>query len=538
MKNRSFKYILSVMLTSVFLMTGCGSSSNNPVSSGNVSNGLVNISGTVNNLSGNGRVSFCTPAAAARNGMNTTNPFRASISNEGVYTFNTDENSNYSGQIPAGDYYVIAENSDGTMKSVSTLQRFSVAAETGNTHNITLLKTINISGKLSSDFNKITMEGLNNNNLTEEPIASIAVYIEKMPFIAITDSNGNYKFNSVPVLTDNNKYTIKSTFNVESFVLTASKELTKDDLGDGSLDITDVNLTFTSEELLTNLKAIQGFVYSDENQTPKSKQLVVALLGSGQILSTVTDNTGLFIFLINKNESSAQLSVNMVDYNNAEITSIGSTEFNNTFILSTGSTSVKSGILIKEEIDSDEDMLDGFYFSKYGEATLTLFKRDQSIEKYYSEKVYMPLASYTISNLENGTYCYMLATHDYKHNNFGFRFSDDIIVNDSLQKASSQYYAMFNAPTIKISENDYVVSSDAISETNFGTSVTIATFAYAINQSTPGSEIPLTIAATTNIIGINELDSGYYDIYAGYSINYNSCSVATITSDPYPYAKQ
>ena len=228
----------------------------------------------------------------------------------------------------------------------------------------------------------------------------------------------------------------------------------------------------------------------------------------------------------------------MVDYNNAEITSIGSTEFNNTFILNNGSTSVKSGILINEEIDSNEYMPNGFYFSKYGEATLTIFKKDQSIEKYYSEKVYMPLASYTISNLENGTYCYMLAAHDYEHNNFGFRFSDAINVNDSLPKATSKYYAMFNAPTIEISNNDYVVSSNAISEINLGTSVTIATFAYAINQSTPGSEIPLTVAATTNIIGISELNSGYYDIYAGYSINYNSCSVATITSDPYPYVKQ
>ena len=126
MKNRSFKYILSVMLTSVLLLVGCGSSSN-PSSSGNVSSGLVSVSGNVKNLNGNGSVSFYTPTAAVKSGMNVTSNFRASISNEGIYTFNTDENGNYSGQIPEGDYYVIAQNSDGTMKSVSSKQTFRAA---------------------------------------------------------------------------------------------------------------------------------------------------------------------------------------------------------------------------------------------------------------------------------------------------------------------------------------------------------------------------------------------------------------------------
>ena len=541
MKNRYFKYILSVMLTSVLLLVGCGSSSN-PSSSGNVSSGLVSVSGNVKNLNGNGSVSFYTPTAAVKSGMNVTSNFRASISNEGIYTFNTDENGNYSGQIPEGDYYVIAQNSDGTMKSVSEKQTFRASeTATDDPYDIKLTKTVNISGKVNIGFENISSNDLSSSSSSEEPVASIAVYIEKMPFIAVTDSNGAFTFNSVPIITDDSKYIIQSTVSMDGFVLTASKELTKDSFGDGSSDVSNANITFTKNELLTNINVIQGYVYQDQNKTPRNKQLVVALLGSGQILSTVTDSDGLFVFVVNKNESSAQLTINMTDYKNAEITSWGSTEFNNTFILNMNPSSPKNGILINEETDgnsSGNGFEDGFYFAKNCDATLTLFKKSGSIEEYSSEKVYIPLASYTINNLDNGTYCYMLATHNYEYNCYGLRFSEDISVNDSLEKATCKYYACFNAPTIVISDNhEYVVSSNSISETDLGSIVTIATYAYAINKNIPETEIPLSVEETTSKIVLDELNSGVYSIFGGYSIKYNGCSVATITSDPYSYVK-
>ena len=256
MKNRYFKYILSVMLTSVLLLAGCGSSSN-PASSENVSSGIVNVSGNVKNLNGSGRVSFYTPTAAARSNMTVDASFRASISysNDGVYSFNTDEKGNYSGQIPEGDYYVIAQNSDGTMKSVSEKQTFRASeTATDDPYDIELTKTVNIRGKVSIGFDNISSNDLISSSSSEEPVASIAVYIEKMPFIAVTDSNGDFTFNSVPVITDDSKYTIQSTVSMDGFVLTASTELTKDSFGNGSSDVNNANITFTKNEFLTNIK--------------------------------------------------------------------------------------------------------------------------------------------------------------------------------------------------------------------------------------------------------------------------------------------
>ena len=64
-----------------------------------------------------------------------------------------------------------------------------------------------------------------------------------------------------------------------------------------------------------------------------------------------------------------------------------------------------------------------------------------------------------------------------------------------------------------------------------------ATYAYAINKNIPETEIPLSVEETTSKIVLDELNSGVYSIFGGYSIKYNGCSVATITSDPYSYVK-
>ena len=287
------------MLTSVLLMAGCGSSSNNPVSSGNVSGGLVNVSGRIDNISGNGRVTYCTPVATVRNGMNATNPFRASISNEGVYTFNTDENGNYSGQIPEGDYYVIAENSDGTMKSVSAKQTFRAAeAETPATGNtIILTKTTEIKGTLYS----------HGSGDSPTPIGGVPVYIVGKPFISVTDSYGEFVFNGVPTLANGETYTLKATLTEYGSSSTAETTVTSSNITSNH------NLTLEpSEENNNNLCAVYGTVY--DNNTDKQIQpgkLVLAILNSGEIVSTISDsNNATFRLNLNKNDTPVQITAN------------------------------------------------------------------------------------------------------------------------------------------------------------------------------------------------------------------------------------
>lgn len=186
--KKSLKYIFGILLTSALLVTGCGSSSsNNPVGNGSVNSGLVSVSGSVKNSNGDGTVSFYSPSAIYSNNMNSDSSFRAAVNNE-VYTFNIDENGNYAGQVPAGDYYIIAQNSDGSLKYASG--RMAVQSEAvaeGDTDkvdfDITLVPTISISGTLHT---------------ASELVKDQYVYIENMPFVAITDSTGNFTLTSVP----------------------------------------------------------------------------------------------------------------------------------------------------------------------------------------------------------------------------------------------------------------------------------------------------------------------------------------------------
>ena len=189
MRNKSLKYIFGLLLSSVLLTVGCGSSSsNNPVSTGSVNSGLVSVSGNVKNSDGNGTVAFYTPAAISESNM--ANSSVRTVVNNQVYTFNIDENGNYAGQVPAGDYYIIAQNSDGSLKYASGRQSVksdAVAEGTSNdlTYDITLVPTISISGELLS-------------NTPMPPDSELPwVYLENMPYAVETtsvDGKSTYSF--------------------------------------------------------------------------------------------------------------------------------------------------------------------------------------------------------------------------------------------------------------------------------------------------------------------------------------------------------
>ena len=215
MKKKSLILIFAALIT--MSLTGCGSSSsNNPVSSGSMNSGLVSVSGNVKNLEGNGTVSFYTPTAIYTNNTAINSSSRTSIANNEVYTFNTDEAGNYSGQVPAGDYYIIAQNSDGSMKAATTMQNIRCAAiaendETSSTSNTAtinfdLVPTKTVTVTLTDESETITSE-------SELPF----VYIEGKPFAAkatIDDGVISFTLKDVPV---EDSYTICSDMWIENF---------------------------------------------------------------------------------------------------------------------------------------------------------------------------------------------------------------------------------------------------------------------------------------------------------------------------------
>ena len=211
------KYILGILLSSVLIVTGCGSSSsNNPVGNGEVSSGLVSVSGNVKNSNGNGTVSFYTPTAIYGSSLNSN--LRTSVANNEVYTFNIDENGNYNGQIPSGDYYVIAQNSDGSMKYASKKQNFAIRAELGP-YDFELVPTITISGILT---------------LIDAPSGTIVdVYLEDMPFVDLNvqfDTNQEgypFTMNFVPL---EDSYTICSNVWLGDTRFRFSTTLNKNDI--------------------------------------------------------------------------------------------------------------------------------------------------------------------------------------------------------------------------------------------------------------------------------------------------------------------
>ena len=381
--KKNIIYLFIALIT--LLLVGCGGSSpDNPLSS-NVNSGLVNISGNVKNSTGNGSVSFYAPTAAAKNCLNVTNSFRASVANEGIYRFNTDENGNYSGQIPAGDYYIIAQNSDGTMKYVSSKQSFnSSRATTEVKQDITLNKTVNISGKIvPSDY-----VSFSNNDFS-----SIPLYIEGYPFMAVTDLEGKFEFSSVPCLTEadseaNSYYTIKSTINLDGIVFFATEVLSYTNFTNGTYKNLELAFVLDEDEVLKEYKTINGKVYNNNgaNKEPVGNHLVVGVLSSGQIKYGLTDEEGKFSLIIKANETFADISADLHTFTHiTEFTSVIEDKFENLLYTDSGSGSGSSAPIF-HSILFTEPPSEGLKAN--GEAILTIYKKTSN-NKYvfYKEEI-------------------------------------------------------------------------------------------------------------------------------------------------------
>ncbi len=532
MNNRTFKNIFSLMLTSVLMMVGCGgSSSNNPVSTGNVNGGLVNVSGRVSNLSGSGRVSFYTPTAAVKNGMSVTNSSRASVSNNGVYTFYTDEKGNYSGTISEGEYYVTAQNSDGTMKSVPTKQRFSASAradeassgsEYTKVDDIILAKIQDIHGSLVTSSIGLSC-------------ASIPVFIENTPYVAITNSSGDFTFNSVPIGT----YTFSANIDAEKFRYHFSNSVNSNQLN------TTIPLMSYDTLSLTGSSVI-GVVVDNNDNSCKGK-LIMAVLESGEIYSALSDTNGSFVMPFSLDNQSITWLVDMQN-----ITPVEAAEGKVTFRVISGSSSSSSSekytILINEEITSDSAYPDGSFFSKTGSTTLFIYKEvsDGQYEMINSSRVYLPLENYPVSNLEKGKYFYALRCDEEGNGFYGIKISEPFDVeNDLLTLDSSSNIVSIMRPKIIVEESGYY-KYNCLSNTSGSLDVTEFIYARYEGETddielslsgsygAEGSDHPY--MALIDLTKLNGKDSGIYNIYTGYTVSYNGFK-ATITSDPYPYVK-
>lgn len=529
MKNKSFKYILSVMLSSVLLMVGCGSSSNNPVSSGNVNSGLVKVSGNVKNIDGNSSVSFYTPAAAVKSNLNEAAPLRAALSNDGIYTFYTDENGYYSGTIAAGEYYVMARNSDGSMKSVPTKQRFSASAradeantETGSkVDEIVLTKVQDIHGSL-------------NTNAIGISCASIPVFIENAPFIAVTNTDGDFVFNSVPV----GDYTISANIEAENTRYHFSTSVSSSQLS-STIDLS----SYTSESITGS--QIKGTVKDSKDNLCKGK-MVMAVIESGEIYSVLTDSQGSFTMPFGSDTQNVAWFVDMQSV---------SMDSSNVIVCNSEAEpepDSKCTILITEPVDL-VDPEDPEESPEYiGSTSLMLYKEVSSgnYELYSSEVVYLPLASYPICNLDKGNYYYIIGS-EYPIRGFdeeiedGFsviRIAEPFALETELATKTASITVMLQNPFIFVKNSGEYLCFNMTAESN-NSSVTIAPFVQAIYEdgTTP---IDLSIKRMADEVQTPYIDfsnlkneaSGTYNIIVGYTVSYKDFE-ETITSDPVPYVK-
>ena len=297
MRNKSLKYIFGILLSSVLLTVGCGSSSsNNPVSTGSVNSGLVSVSGNVKNADGNGTVSFYTPTAIY--GSNQTNTIARAVVNNDVYTFNIDENGNYAGQIPAGDYYIIAQNSDGSMKYASARQSISMdtAVSEGSTNsilpvNIELVPTTSVKGTFSCE-----LESSDSSSSTGGTQPVQYVYLENMPFVTEVGENGYFEFESVPV---SSSYRVCSDIWIENYRYHFVKETTS---------TTGITLD-TFEPISISGKNVKLQLNNTSDDPSDSIPVIALLTQNNDIYSTISGESGEFYLPIDSLDDLSYLIV-------------------------------------------------------------------------------------------------------------------------------------------------------------------------------------------------------------------------------------
>ena len=521
MKLNRILFIFVALIT--LSLVGCGgSSSNNPVSSGNANNGLITVRGNVSNLSGNGSVSFYTPTAATRNGMNAASTARFSITNDGVYRFNTDEKGDYSGTIPTGDYYIVAENSNGTMRAASSLKTLRLEQATGSNIELDPIKleeVINVTGTL------ISVDNLS--------VENVPVYIANSPFVAFTDADGKFEFLSVP----EGEYVFRTTIdsNIYRYTFAQTATITKTN--------TSVEVRDNTKETISG-ESFTGTVVDDNDAKLPNKAVTAVIETTGDIYFAITDSDGKFTmpFTLSADDSvSWFVDMQTVTMNNNKLTCTSA---------SSGETVEPYGIKIIETVD------DSGLFQKTNENTITLFDSNYNILS--TDGFYFP-PSFAINDIEPGTYRYMIESRNYKVdgsvNSYGYRFSDEIsVTNTSMVNHTSNNPLAFINPRISqisIADNKYTVAATIEGPVNEIASYAI--FAYAINTETlefnnvSGNVTkptkPVLRAATiptmsyVQDLSLANLASGSYDIYTGFSIKFDGHNVATITLDPFQYAK-
>lgn len=502
MRINSFLYIFLIFVS--LLTLGCGSDGNGLFSSTHSSSALAKVNGKLIDASNAATVTFCSPEAAVKDTLisNTDSSVRADKKSEGVYTFSVD-NGSFNALVPEGEYFIVA--ADGDKRAVTDKRFFSARGSFITVPTITLKKTYKVSGVVSSSLIST---------------AHIPVYIENKPFMTITDANGNFNFNDIPELDDNENYKLCTYVNKEGTEYFTFKSINSSEL---KSEIS-YNLALTQNIISQSFKRIAGHVYRGNSFIGvPDKRVYLLLVNSVKFYAAITDSEGAFAFDIATDETSAKLTLNMVDFTDASFGSLDLDLFEEPYPMT-------------YNLRISPEALSGLFNA---ETKLTLYTHSSdSYTTYLSENIYASSDGYSIGGLSPGLYSYYtksveLVTHTYC-------VKEKFEIKDADVSNSPEYSFAHEIPVIEVENSKYTAKIPVPTATSGWTGYTRKIKIYALDEkdeetilfedtSLPGS--------TIHEIDLSKLDSlGEYKIYVETGFSYGHIK-EILTSPPCPYVK-
>ena len=509
--NRILFIVLTLM---VAVLVGCsGNSDSNPAADGG-NGGLVNVSGRVANVADSARVSFYTPEAAMKKGFSGNFSARASMNGNGIYTVDTDKAGNYSVNLPEDTYYVVAE--EGDKMTVPARKSFSARAAVTKVEDIVLTKTTDVNGDV--------LDAANN------PVANVPVYIENTPFMCVSNASGHFTFNRIPQLDANGTYSIVAYTFLSGVRYSGSHSLTSAEQSGN----TNVKLQL-KEDSAGNSKKINGYVYYSGTTNPVANHNVMAVLATGQVYSTTSDTNGKYAFDIATDETTVELSADMITFTSFTLPSTS-----DALIYVNKNSSASNGtLLITEACDKDYDAA----FRKSMNTFVILQKNGNVYEEYYNTALGTPVDGYAVSDMPEGTYCYAFVGESIAGSMMvGCKFTDDFtITSGNTTNVTAQHTVCFCKPSILINGEGYFAADVG----GFGSSDSTADGCVSIEVYASDSDRNITKLSHDTIgkvvpgaakIDFSELSGGEHKVWVELKFNVNGFE-KTFKSDEYPYVK-
>lgn len=505
------RIIFIVLVLMVVSLVGCGHSGYDNPAADRGNGGLVNVRGSVSNVSESAKVTFYTPETAMKNGLTNANmSARASMNNEGVYTTDTDKSGNYSITIPENTYYVFAE--EGDKMTAPARQSFSARAAMTTVEDIVLTKTTDVKGSVLDSAGK--------------PVANVPVFIENTPFMCVSNASGNFTFNKVPQLATSATYSVVAYTCINGVRYIGSHSLTSTE----QTNKTAVKLQL-KQDTSSNSKKINGYVYYKGTTNPVSGQNVIAILPSGQAYSTTSGSDGKYTLEVATTDTAAQLTVDMITFTDASIP----TSTDVALYVDTDSPNSVGNLVIVEKCDKDYD--DVFQNSVN---TFVILKNG---EKYTVDTLGTPVANYVVADMPAGTYHYAFVGETLVGAPmFGCKFTEDFTISAGKNtNVTAEHTVCFVRPTIQITNDGYYAVNIDPSVKSDDTAAKCATVnVYAADSD--GNITTLSYGAIGKEIeyaariDLSKLTVGEHKLWIEVKFDVNGYD-QSFKSDEYPYVK-